>query len=136
VIMTPHPGEAARLLGTTAAEVQKDRVGMVRALAARSDAIVVLKGARTLVCVDDFVTVNPSGHQALATAGAGDVLTGMIAALVAQGLSPPDAARLGVYLHGKTGELAAAALGERSVTAADLPDHLPAAMAALAAGDP
>jgi hydroxyethylthiazole kinase-like uncharacterized protein yjeF len=136
VIMTPHPGEAARLLGTTAAEVQKDRVGMARALAARSDAIVVLKGARTLVCVDDFVTVNPSGHQALATAGAGDVLTGMIAALVAQGLSPPDAARLGVYLHGKTGELAAAALGERSVTAADLPDHLPAAMAALAAGEP
>jgi hydroxyethylthiazole kinase-like uncharacterized protein yjeF len=136
VIMTPHPGEAARLLGTSTDKVQKDRVGAARALAMRSDAIVVLKGARTLVCVDDFVTVNPSGHPALATAGSGDVLTGMIAALVAQGVSPPDAARLGVYLHGKIGEHAAAALGEQSVTAADLAEHVPGAMTGLAAGRP
>jgi NAD(P)H-hydrate epimerase len=136
VIMTPHPGEAARLLGMSSAEVQKDRVGAARRLAARSDAIVVLKGARTLVCVDDFVTVNPSGHDALATAGSGDVLTGMIAALVAQGVSPPDAARLGVYLHGKTGEHAAADMGGRGVTSGDLADYLPAAMDALAAGRP
>jgi len=111
-------------------------VGAARRLAARSDAIVVLKGARTLVCVDDFVTVNPSGHDALATAGSGDVLTGMIAALVAQGVSPPDAARLGVYLHGKTGEHAAADMGGRGVTSGDLADYLPAAMDALAAGRP
>ncbi|GAB4533901.1 MAG: NAD(P)H-hydrate dehydratase [Haliangiales bacterium] len=132
VIMTPHPGEAARLLGSTSAEVQKDRVGAARAIAARSDAIVVLKGARTLVCVDDFVTINPSGHEALATAGAGDVLTGMIAALIAQGVPPPDAARLGVYLHGVVGERAANQLGPHSVTAADLPEHVPAALAAIA----
>lgn len=135
IIMTPHPGEAGRMLGMSAAEVQKDRVGAARALSARSDAIVVLKGARTLVCVDDFVTINPSGHQALATAGSGDVLTGMIAAMVAQGVAPPDAARLGVYLHGKAGERAAQVLGARSVTAADLADHLPVVMEALATGD-
>ncbi|WP_428264511.1 NAD(P)H-hydrate dehydratase [Haliangium sp.] len=131
VIMTPHPGEAARLLGTSAAEVEKDRVGAARTLAARSDAIVVLKGARTLVCVDDFVTINPSGHEALATAGSGDVLTGMISALVAQQVAPPDAARLGVYLHGQLGELASRDLGPRCATAADLADYLPTALAAL-----
>ncbi|ACY16107.1 bifunctional ADP-dependent NAD(P)H-hydrate dehydratase/NAD(P)H-hydrate epimerase [Haliangium ochraceum] len=136
IILTPHPGEAARLLGRSSAAVQKDRVGAARALAARSDAIVVLKGARTLVCVDDFVTVNPSGHPALATAGTGDVLTGLIASLVAQGVSPADAARLGVFLHGRVGEYAAAALSSRGVTSADLAEHMPRAMNNLAAGAP
>lgn len=133
VVLTPHPGEAARLLGCSAADIQADRMAAARALAAGTGAVVVLKGARTLVAHRDVVTINPTGHAALATAGSGDVLTGIIAALLAQGMEAVDAARLGVYLHGITGELAAADLGPRSVTAADLADRMPAAMARLEA---
>ncbi len=134
VVLTPHPGEAGRLLGTSAAEVERDRVGAVRALARTSRAVVVLKGARTLVCdgrAGDFVTVNPSGNPALASAGTGDVLTGVIAGLLAQGLAPVDAARLGVYLHGRSGDLARDEIGERGVTAADVAEMVPRAIRLL-----
>jgi NAD(P)H-hydrate epimerase len=94
--------------------------------------VVVLKGARTVVCDgisnDGLVTVNPTGNPGLATAGSGDVLTGVIAALIAQGTPPADAARLGVYLHGRAGDLATAALGSRSVTASDVIDELSEAL--------
>lgn len=137
VVMTPHPGEAARLLGCTPADIQEDRVAAVRRMAALTEAVVVLKGARTLVCDGSdpaqTVTINPSGSAALATAGTGDVLTGIIGALLAQGVPAPGAARLGVYLHGRTGELAADELGLTSATAADLAEHLPAAMNELRA---
>jgi NAD(P)H-hydrate epimerase len=135
-VLTPHPGEAARLLGTGAADVERDRVAAVRALAERSGAAVVLKGARTLVCdggaASGFVTINPTGGPALATAGSGDVLTGLIAALLAQGLAAGDAARLGVYLHGVAGDAAAGALGPAAVTASDLVDQIPGALRAFA----
>ena len=100
VVITPHPGEASRLLGTTAAEIEADRLAAARALAARTRAVVVLKGARTLVCDgtgdDALCSINPTGGPALATGGSGDVLAGAIGALLAQGLSAGDAARAGV----------------------------------------
>lgn len=132
VVLTPHPGEAARLLGCTAIEVEADRVGAVRRLAERARAVVVLKGARTLVCDgisgDGFVTVNPTGNAGLATAGTGDVLTGIIAALIAQGGSPADAARAGVWIHGHAADLLRSDLGERGMTASDLADAIPRAL--------
>jgi NAD(P)H-hydrate epimerase len=105
LVLTPHPGEAARLLGTTAAAVEADRMSAVRGLAAATRATILLKGARTLVCdAAGFVTINPTGGPSLATAGSGDVLTGLIAALLAQGLPAATAARLAAYLHGAAGD--------------------------------
>lgn len=119
-ILTPHPGEAARLLGTTTAVVEADRPAAVRRLASLAHAVVVLKGARTLVCDgtlgDDFVSINPTGGPSLATAGTGDVLAGCLGALLAQGLAPVDAARCAVYLHGLA--------GDGAVTASDVADRL------------
>ncbi len=121
VIITPHPGEAARLLGLAVAAVQADRVQAARLLAARSGAVVVLKGAGTLVVSPEgAVHLNLTGNPGMATGGAGDVLGGMIAGLWAQGLAPLDAARLAVYLHGTAGDLAAWQAGEPSLAAEDL----------------
>ena len=135
VVMTPHPGEAARLLGTTAAAIERDRVAAVRQLADTSRAVVILKGARSLTCsgLDDDrrgrVAINPTGTPALATAGSGDVLTGVVGGLLAQGLDPLDASLLGAFVHGRTGEMAAGDLGTPlGVTAADLARHIPAAL--------
>ena len=132
VVLTPHPGEAARLLGETTEAIQADRMRAVRALAAASRAVVVLKGARTLVCDgtlgDDFVTINPTGGPALATGGTGDVLAGAIGALVAQGVAPAAAARLAVWVHGAAGDAFAARLGPSGVMASDLPDAIAVAM--------
>lgn len=135
VILTPHPGEAARLLGTDTRAIERDRVSAARELAAESRAVVVLKGARTVVCdgTNDlaFTTVNPTGNSALASAGTGDVLTGVVAGLAAQGLRPDEAARLGVFLHGRAGDLAAARLGPRGVTASDVAEAIPDATRSL-----
>ncbi len=120
-VLTPHPGEAARLLGTDAAAVQRDRYAAVRALAGRFAAVVVLKGAGTLV--DDGAGapwVVETGNPGMASGGMGDVLTGVIAGLLAQGLEPVDAARLGAHLHGAAGDAAARAAGERGLLAGDL----------------
>jgi len=125
IVLTPHPGEAARLLGTTAADVEADRLAAARALATRAHAVVVLKGARTIVCDgtldDDFCSLNPTGGPELATGGSGDVLAGVIGALLAQGLSAVDAARAGVFIHGLAGERLAAEHGSRGVVSSDLP---------------
>jgi NAD(P)H-hydrate epimerase len=125
IVVTPHPGEAARLLGTTVAEVEADRLAAARALAARSHAVVVLKGARTIVCDgtlgDEFCAINPTGGPELATGGSGDVLAGVIAALIAQGVAPALAARAGVFVHGRAGEELAARHGTRGVVSSDLP---------------
>jgi len=124
-VLTPHPGEMARLLGTTTAEVQRARVASARRLAADTGAVVVLKGARTLTTLaDGTVHINPTANPALGTAGAGDVLTGVIGALLAQGLEAPEAARLGVLVHGLAGERAAAAVGGLGMVAGDLPDAI------------
>ena len=137
-VLTPHPGEMARLLGVTTAEVQRARVASARRLAAEAHAVVVLKGARTLTAIPDgTVFINPTANPALGTAGAGDVLTGVIGALLAQGMGALEAARLGVLVHGLAGDRAAAvigggALGEGlglGMIAGDLPDAIAAVMA-------
>jgi NAD(P)H-hydrate epimerase len=121
VIITPHPGEAARLLGLGVAAVQADRVQAARQLAVRSGAVVVLKGAATLVVSPEgAVHLNLTGNPGMATGGTGDVLAGVIAGLWAQGLAPLDAARLAVYLHGTAGDLVAWQAGEPSLAAEDL----------------
>ncbi len=132
-ILTPHPGEAARLLGLTTQEVQADRLAAARTLAERSGAVVVLKGNRTLIAkTDGSVAVNTTGNPGMATAGSGDVLTGMIAALLARGLDAFDAARLGVFLHGDAGDRAAERLGQDAMTASDLLADLPGAFSSQA----
>jgi NAD(P)H-hydrate epimerase len=135
IVITPHPGEASRLLGATAAAIEADRIAAVRALAAKTRAVVVLKGARTLICdgaSDDAVcTINPTGGPALATGGSGDVLAGAIAALLAQGLSAGDAARAGAFVHGAAGDALAQRHGDRGVVASDLPEAIAAAIRAL-----
>ena len=124
-VLTPHPGEMARLLGTTTAEVQRARVVSARRLAAETHAVVVLKGARTLVAIaDGTVFINPTATPALGTAGSGDVLTGVIGALLAQGLDALGAATLGVLVHGLAGERASAPFGGAGMVAGDLPDAI------------
>jgi NAD(P)H-hydrate epimerase len=120
-VLTPHPGEMARLLGSTASSVQTDRFGAVRSASALSNSVVVLKGAGTLVHENGRVTcVNLSGNPGMATAGAGDVLSGVIAGFLAGGMQGWDAARLAVYLHGTAGDMAAWRLSEPSLTASDI----------------
>jgi NAD(P)H-hydrate epimerase len=108
VVITPHPGEAARLLGISTAEIEADRLAAARALAGKTHAIVVLKGARTVICDgtlgDDHCSINATGGPELATGGSGDVLSGVIGALLAQGLAPADAARAAVWVHGAAGD--------------------------------
>jgi ADP-dependent NAD(P)H-hydrate dehydratase / NAD(P)H-hydrate epimerase len=124
-ILTPHPGEMGRLRGVSTGLVQATRLSHARGLAADSGAVVVLKGARTLIAAPDGTAhINPTANPALGTAGSGDVLTGLIAALCAQGLPPIDAARLGVYLHGLAADTAIATLGSRLLVAGDLPDAI------------
>lgn len=125
VILSPHPGEAARLLSCSIDEIQNDRLGAAREMTKRYKSTVVLKGAHTLVCDPcGRTTFNVTGNSGMATAGSGDVLTGLLAALLAQGLSAGDAARLGVYLHGLAGDLAARLSGETSLVAGDLIDNI------------
>ncbi len=129
-ILTPHPGEMSRLAGKSVKEVQADRLGSAQKLAADSGATVVLKGDRTIIAFTDGETwVNPTGSPAMATGGTGDVLTGMIAGLVAQ--HPKDWKRAviaAVWLHGRSGELAGKHWGEEAMLATDLLDFLPEAM--------
>jgi hydroxyethylthiazole kinase-like uncharacterized protein yjeF len=133
IIITPHPGEMARLLGTTVDEVQADRIGVARKLAQENGIIVVLKGYRTVVAEPGgAVYVNMSGNPGMATAGSGDVLTGMIAGLAAQrDVSPLEAALIGVFVHGMAGDIAAEALGEVSLTAGDMMEAIPMAFQEL-----
>jgi len=135
LVLTPHPGEAARLLSCTAAEIQADRLAAVRELARRSGAVVVLKGYRTLVArpTDGRTAANASGNPGMATGGTGDVLTGAIAAFLARGLTAWDAARLAVFVHGAAGDRAAAELGPDGMIASDLVHRLPVTLASLAA---
>ena len=107
LVVTPHPGEAARLLGASVEEVQADRVAAARAIARGANAVAVLKGYRTIVADPSGTAfINPSGNPGMATAGMGDALTGIVAGLMAQGLEPLDAAVLGVFLHGLAADIA------------------------------
>lgn len=123
-VLTPHVGEFLRLLGVTARELADDRLRHVRALAATTGAVTLLKGSRTLVVTPDgSVRINPTGGPVLATAGSGDVLTGVIGGLLARGLDPADAAAAGAYVHGAAGILAGRSLGEGTL-ASDIAAHL------------
>lgn len=124
-ILTPHPGEAARLLGKTTGEVQRDRLGAARAIAQRYGGTVVLKGAGTLVVTDDArPAICDRGNPGMASPGMGDVLTGVIAGIVAQTTDLAAAARVGVLVHALAGDMAARR-GERGLLATDLFAHLP-----------
>jgi NAD(P)H-hydrate epimerase len=126
-IITPHPGEMGRLIGKTAADVQEKRRDFAVKYAKLSGAAVVLKGSETVVTNGTNVYINHTGNAGMATAGSGDVLTGVIAALVGQGLPPFDAAKLGVYLHGMAGDLGSRELGMHGLMASDIVQKLPAA---------
>jgi NAD(P)H-hydrate epimerase len=135
-ILTPHPGEAARLLGGSVADVQADRIESARRLADAAGAWVALKGAGTVVASPGGEAVlNPTGNPGLATGGTGDVLTGIVGGLLAQGLDPEAAVRAAVYLHGLAGDLAAGERGQAGLLAGDVADKVPAALRRLREAD-
>lgn len=128
-ILTPHPAEAGRLLGIPAREVQHDRVTRAQQLAQRYSAVVVLKGCGTVIAdPDGRYAICPLGNPGMASAGSGDVLAGVIAALLAQGLSLWEAAATGVVAHARAGDIAAGLLGERGMLASDITQQLPAVL--------
>jgi NAD(P)H-hydrate epimerase len=131
LVITPHPGEMSRLTGLRIAEIQANRLGVARKFSREHELIVVLKGHRTLIAVPDgTVWVNPTGNPGMATGGTGDILTGIVAGLIAQHPRYAlQATALAVYLHGLAGDLAAEALGENSLVATDLVRFLPLAFA-------
>ena len=128
-VLTPHPGEMARLIGIDTAEVQRDRYSAVEALREKTGAVVVLKGASTIVFGSDFGVVNLSGTPYMASPGSGDVLAGIISAYLAQGLNAFTAASLAVYIHGLAGERAASALEDTPILASELISHIRSAFA-------
>lgn len=131
-VLTPHPGEMARLLGTTVAAVQADRLGTARAFAVEHGVVLVLKGAQTVVAAPDgTLYLNGSGNPLLASGGTGDVLAGLIGGLLAQGLAPLDAATLGVFWHGFAADRLSERLGDAGMLAGELLAELPAARRAL-----
>ena len=128
VVLTPHPGEMAGLLGIPIKEVQSNRERIAIETAKRLGVVVLLKGHRTVIASPfGCAAVNSTGNPGMATAGMGDVLTGVIAALIGQGCDPFTAAKAGAYLHGLAGDLAAKKVGQISLTAGDLLEHLPSA---------
>ena len=135
MVLTPHPGEMATLTGLSSTDVQKDRVAVAREFAAKWNVCLVLKGANTVVSEPDgIVRVAPFANPGMATGGTGDVLSGVIAGLMAQGLPPAVAASCGVYLHGKAGEKIVSRLGNTGTAASDLLPEIPAAMRRLREG--
>lgn len=124
-ILTPHPGEFARLLGVDSTSyVQQRREELAARFAQEHEVILVLKGRRTIITDGARLAVNTTGNSGMATGGTGDVLTGLVAALLAQGMAGFDAAQLGAHLHGLAGDLAAADLSKAGLIASDLPRYL------------
>jgi NAD(P)H-hydrate epimerase len=134
LILTPHPGEMARLVNLSNREVLENRVGVARAFALKRSVILVLKGNRSLIASPDGqVYINPTGNAGLATAGSGDVLTGIMAGFLAQKPDRPlESVIAAVYLHGLAGDLAAAKIGMRSMMASDVTRHLGEALKQIA----
>jgi NAD(P)H-hydrate epimerase len=129
IVVTPHPGEMGRLIRLSAQDIQRDRERIAKEFAVKYKVVVVLKGHRTVVAnVDGQLSVNETGNPGMATGGCGDVLTGVIAGLLGQGLSLFDAARLGVHVHGLAGDLVAHERGSVGLIASDLLDRIPEAI--------
>jgi ADP-dependent NAD(P)H-hydrate dehydratase len=126
-ILTPHPGEFARLTKTDIKTVQQAREEMAAEFATAHKCVVLLKGAGTVITNGRQIAVNTTGNSGMATGGSGDVLTGLIAALLAQGMPDFEAAQLAAHLHGLAGDLAAAELSQPGLIASDLPRYLAAA---------
>ena len=126
IVLTPHPKEAARLIGKTTEEIQSDRIGSAKEIAKATGAITVLKGANTIIALPSGKNyIITDGNPGMATAGTGDMLAGMIAAFIAQGLSPADAAISAVKLHAIAGDIAVLETGELSLTPTDMINALP-----------
>ncbi len=135
LVLTPHPGEMARLLGVTTGEVQADRLAMAREAAARFGAFVALKGARTVLAAPDGEAfINPTGNPGMGSGGMGDVLTGLIGGLLAQQVAPFDALKLAVYLHGLAGDRAAEDLGHHGLLAGDVLERVATVLKAWDSG--
>ncbi len=127
-ILTPHPGEMSRLAQTTTQDVQENRESLARVFAREHNCIVVLKGHGTVVSDGTRLFVNTTGNSGMATGGSGDVLTGLITSLLAQGMQPFEAAQLAVHIHGKAGDLAAEHFGKHGLIASDLPHYVAMAL--------
>jgi NAD(P)H-hydrate epimerase len=125
-IVTPHPGEMARLLDTTTSEIQKERVGNATQASQDWQCTVVLKGKDTIIASPNHDCIlNPTGNAGMATGGSGDVLSGLLGGLLAQGMAPYEASALGVFLHGLAGDLAAHQFSQYGMTATDIARQLP-----------
>jgi NAD(P)H-hydrate epimerase len=136
-VLTPHPGEMARLIGCNTAAINADRVETARSYALANRCHLVLKGARTVIATaEGRVFINPTGNPGMASAGMGDVLAGILAALLGQGLATEDALKLGVYLHGFVGDAVAASKGDIGLIASDIIEGIPAVLHSLAARIP
>jgi len=129
LIITPHPGEMARLIGGDAKSINAARIDAARAAARTANCVVVLKGHQTLIAdPDGYVRVNPTGNPGMASGGMGDVLSGMVAAFLARDTDPLDAACAAVYLHGLAGDLLKEEFGDTGLAAMDLAERIPAAI--------
>ena len=128
VVLTPHPGEMARLISKSISEVQENRIGVAKAFAKEYKAVLVLKGANTIVTDGDKVFVNLTGNPSMAMGGCGDMLSGMIGAFIAQGVSPLEAAKTAVYLHGLAGDCASEKMSQRGIVVSDMIEQLGALM--------
>ncbi len=136
IVLTPHPKELSRLLNIDTKEVQADRIKSARQAATKFGCVVVLKGSYSVIADPaGNVFINPTGNPGMATAGAGDVLSGIIGGLLAQGLNALDAAAVGVYVHGLAGDLAAEELGDAGMVAGDIADFIPIALASIKSGE-
>ncbi|HEY9755641.1 MAG TPA: NAD(P)H-hydrate dehydratase [Oculatellaceae cyanobacterium] len=136
IVLTPHPKELSRLMGVSTKDIQADRVMWALKAAGKFNCVVVLKGARTVIAdPDQNVFINPTGNPGMATAGSGDVLSGTIGGLLAQGLDPMEAAVCGVYLHGFAGDIAGHDIGEAGIVAGDISLALPFAITAVKSGE-
>jgi hydroxyethylthiazole kinase-like uncharacterized protein yjeF len=132
IVLTPHAGELSTLIGVPRDEIERDPIAAAVRAADETGQVVVLKGGPTVIAQSSFVPlINPTGNAGMATAGSGDVLAGVIGALLAQGIAPRDAATAGVFVHGLAGDLAADALGMRALNAGDIIGYLPSALRAL-----
>jgi len=127
-VLTPHPGEMARLVGEDVRRIQSDRIGWAKKVAEKFGCVVVLKGARTVIADrSGECFINPTGNSGMASGGMGDILTGMVGGFLAQGIPPLNSALLGVFIHGLCGDLARKEMGEEAMIAGDLPRFLPRA---------